>query len=68
MKGHTVRTQAVLEDTSDERHRVTAVEELGLIGSAPEDRFNRITRLAQQVFGVQSASGFAEGAPLPRGW
>lgn len=40
----------------DEAARVRAVEDLGLLGAGPEERFDRITRLARQVFGVQSAA------------
>jgi hypothetical protein len=41
---------------SDEHLRVRAVEDLDLLGVGPEERFDRITRLTRQVFGVQSAA------------
>jgi serine phosphatase RsbU (regulator of sigma subunit) len=37
-----------------ENARVRALEELGVLGTAPEERFDRITRMAQRMFGVQS--------------
>lgn len=38
-----------------ESARVRALVELGLWGSAPEERFDRITRVARELFGVGSA-------------
>jgi stage II sporulation SpoE-like protein/GAF domain-containing protein len=46
------RSPAAVEEVA----RVRAVEDLGLIGAGPEERFDRITRLAQQVFGVGAAA------------
>jgi hypothetical protein len=48
---------AVLDDAraGDER-RVLALEDLGILGIDSGDRFDRITRLAQQVFGVAAAA------------
>jgi hypothetical protein len=36
--------------------RVRALEDLGVLDTGPEERFDRITRLAQHLFGVASAS------------
>jgi GAF domain-containing protein len=36
--------------------RMRAVEQLHLLGSEPEERFSRITRMARQVFGVPMAA------------
>jgi phosphoserine phosphatase RsbU/P len=36
--------------------RMRSVEQLHLLGSAPEERFARITRMARQVFGVPMAA------------
>ena len=49
-------TDVVHRIPEDELVRVRAVEDLGLLGVGPEERFDRITRLARQVFGVQSAA------------
>jgi Stage II sporulation protein E (SpoIIE)/GAF domain len=51
-----VATDVVHRIPEDELVRVRAVEDLGLLGVGPEERFDRITRLARQVFGVQSAA------------
>lgn len=51
-----VATDVARRPLAQELLRVRAVEELGLAGTAPEERFDRITRLARQVFGVQSAA------------
>ena len=40
---------------SGEASRVEAVEALGLLDTPPEERFDRITRLATQIFGVPTA-------------
>lgn len=37
---------------SDEERRLKALRSLSLLDSAPEERFDRLTRLAQRVFGV----------------
>lgn len=39
----------------DEGERLNALRELEILDTAPEERFDRITRLAQQVFGVPIA-------------
>jgi phosphoribosyl 1,2-cyclic phosphodiesterase/DNA-binding response OmpR family regulator len=41
--------------TPDEAARVRALRELGILDSAPEERFDRITRLAQRLFDVPIA-------------
>ncbi|MCJ1715275.1 PP2C family protein-serine/threonine phosphatase [Curtobacterium sp. VKM Ac-2922] len=60
--------------------RSAAVEALGILGSGPEERFDRITRMTQQAFGVplsflnlvhhdvvtaQSAQGWEQGGDVP---
>jgi hypothetical protein len=62
--------------------RTAAVEALGVLGSGPEERFDRITRMTQQAFGVplsflnlvhhdvataQSAQGWQQGGSAPTG-
>lgn len=42
--------------TTDEEARLRAVERLGLFGTPPEERFDRITRLACDLFDVSSAA------------
>ena len=64
-----------------EQARVEAVRELGLLDTPPEERFDRVVRLAQQFFDVptvavnlidddrlfvKSAVGFESGGSLPR--
>jgi hypothetical protein len=64
-----------------EQSRVDAVRELGLLDTPPEERFDRVVRLAQRLFGVstvavnlidddrlyvKSAAGFGAGASVPR--
>lgn len=39
----------------DEKVRLHALRELDILDTAPEERFDRLTRLAQQVFGVDIA-------------
>lgn len=39
-----------------ERRRLASLAQTGLVGTPAEERFDRITREAQQVFGVSSAS------------
>lgn len=38
-----------------ERHRLTELHSLGLIDTPEEERFDRLTRLSQRIFGVDSA-------------
>ncbi len=38
-----------------EQERLAAVHELGLLDTPPEERFDRVVRLAQQLFGVPTA-------------
>jgi anti-sigma regulatory factor (Ser/Thr protein kinase) len=40
----------------DEMARQRALEELGILDTPPEERFDRVTRLAKSLFGVQSAA------------
>jgi diguanylate cyclase (GGDEF)-like protein len=40
----------------DEERRLAALHALNLLDTEPEERFDRITRLAQRVFGVQMAN------------
>jgi hypothetical protein len=42
-------------DDVDEARRVAALRELAVLDTPPEERFDRVTRLAQQLFGVQMA-------------
>jgi serine phosphatase RsbU (regulator of sigma subunit) len=42
--------------TEDEAERLRALEDLHVLGTGPEQRFDRITRLAQRLFGVANAS------------
>lgn len=39
----------------DEAHRLAELRSLGLLDSSPEERFDRVTRMAQRVFGVPIA-------------
>jgi serine phosphatase RsbU (regulator of sigma subunit) len=41
--------------SSPEDRRVRALEELGVLDTPPEERFDRITRVARELFGVDSA-------------
>jgi hypothetical protein len=41
---------------SDEATRQRALDALKIVGTPPEERFDRITRLAQQLFGVETAA------------
>lgn len=40
----------------DEMARQRALDELGIVDTPPEERFDRVTRLAQQLFGVESVA------------
>ena len=61
-------------------HRTAVVEALGVLGSGPEERFDRITRMTQEAFGVplsflnlvhdglvtaQSTQGWHQGSSVP---
>ena len=61
-------------------HRTAVVEALGVLGSGPEERFDRITRMTQEAFGVpltflnlvhgnvvtaQSTQGWRQGGSAP---
>ncbi|MDP4333030.1 GAF domain-containing protein [Curtobacterium sp. A7_M15] len=61
-------------------HRSAVVEALGVLGSGPEERFDRITRMTQEAFGVpltflnlvhdglvttQSTFGWHQGSSVP---
>ncbi|SFF54391.1 GAF domain-containing protein [Curtobacterium sp. YR515] len=61
-------------------HRSAVVEALGVLGSGPEERFDRITRMTQEAFGVplsflnlvhdglvtaQSTQGWHQGSSVP---
>src|SRR6201991_3573299 len=41
---------------ADEERRIGALHALNLLDTEPEERFDRITRLAQRVFGTQMAN------------
>ena len=41
---------------NDEATRQAALDSLKILDTAPEERFDRITRLAQQLFGVETAA------------
>lgn len=43
------------EEQLAEDARLRALEQLGVLGTAPEERFDRITRTAQRLFGVDAA-------------
>lgn len=64
----------------DVEHRTALVEALGVLGAGPEERFDRITRMTQEAFGVpltflnvvhhdvvtaQSAVGWEQGVTVP---
>ncbi len=49
-------TQTVALDSDREQSRLQALHALGLMGSAPEERFDRITRMARELFGVPVAA------------
>ncbi|WP_420369129.1 PP2C family protein-serine/threonine phosphatase [Curtobacterium sp. L1-20] len=67
-----------LEDAA--AHRSAVIEALGVLGTGPEERFDRITRMTQEAFGVplsflnlvhddvvtaQSTQGWNQGASAP---
>lgn len=43
------------ETPADERERLSSLRRLGLLDTAPEERFDRVTRLAQRLFDVPVA-------------
>jgi hypothetical protein len=64
----------------DVEHRTALVEALGVLGAGPEERFDRITRMTQEAFGVplsflnlvhhdvvtaQSTVGWEQGGSVP---
>jgi hypothetical protein len=70
-----------MTDTTIADHRAALVTALGVLGSGPEERFDRITRMAQDVFGVpmtflnlvddhmvhaRSAQGFPDLVSVPK--
>ncbi|MGY1739656.1 MULTISPECIES: PP2C family protein-serine/threonine phosphatase [unclassified Blastococcus] len=54
--GLSVGPAAVRPEPTSEDARVRALEDLGVLHTGPEERFDRITRLARRVFGVSSAA------------
>jgi Stage II sporulation protein E (SpoIIE)/GAF domain len=44
------------DGTADDEARVRALEDLGVLDTGPEERFDRITGLARRLFGVASAA------------
>lgn len=48
------------EPSPDEGARQAALDELGILDTAPEPRFDRITLLASQLFGTMSALTFVD--------
>lgn len=50
----------------DEAHRLEVLRDLGLLDTAPEERFDRITRLAAALFGVPMA--FVTLVDAERNW
>ncbi|MGY1605142.1 PP2C family protein-serine/threonine phosphatase [Geodermatophilus sp. SYSU D00815] len=51
---HAITTGA--DEDSRELHRLRALEDLDVLTAGPEERFDRITRLARQLFGVATAA------------
>ncbi len=49
-------TLTTTDALQDERTRVLALQRLGVLDSSPEERFDRVTRLAQRLFGVPTVS------------
>lgn len=41
--------------TASERLRLAALQDLGIVGTGPEERFDRVTRMAKELFGVPIA-------------
>lgn len=48
------------ESSPDEAARQAALDRLGILNTAPEPRFDRITQLASQLFGTMSALTFID--------
>lgn len=46
----------MMRQQDPERRRLASLQETGLLGTSAEERFDRITREARQIFGVSSAS------------
>ena len=49
-----------VEFSPDEEARQAAVDALNIIGTEPEERFDRIARLASQLFGTMAAISFVD--------
>lgn len=41
--------------TNDEQYRLETLRSLSVLNSPPEDRFDRLTRMAMRIFGVPIA-------------
>ena len=54
--GRSAHAAAEHPDVARDQLRQRAVERLGVLGTAPEERFDRLTRLAQKVFRVPVAA------------
>ncbi|OIH99527.1 MULTISPECIES: PP2C family protein-serine/threonine phosphatase [unclassified Curtobacterium] len=72
-----------MTDLESAARRAAVVEALGVLGSGPEERFDRITRMTQEAFGVplsflnlvhdglvtaQSTQGWNQGQSVPAEW
>jgi len=44
-----------MDSSTLEKRRLTALERLGILDTPPEDRFERITRIARQYYGVKTS-------------
>ncbi|HBX39471.1 MAG TPA: hypothetical protein DEG64_03125, partial [Marinobacter adhaerens] len=44
-----------MDSSTLEKRRLTALERLGILDTPPEDRFERLTRIARQYYGVKTA-------------
>ncbi len=49
-----------VDQPADEGSRQAALDALGIVGTEPEDRFDRIVRVASQLFGTASAITFVD--------
>ncbi len=45
-----------IEGVIDEMARQRALDDMGILDTPPEERFDRVTRLARQLFGVETAA------------